>query len=405
MSLLGEFRNPLRTLRHRDFRLLWTGEVLRTSAQWMDTITRGFLVLELVNSSAHLALVNAVRSAPLLVLGLLAGILADRVSRLRLLLASQTMNVVGNLAIAVLTFTGLVSLWHVYLTAVLIGFGMALNAPARQSALPSLVPERDLQSAVVLNTATLNIGQAIGPIIGGVSVGLVGVAGSYLVQAAMFAVAGLLIRRINLPARKGKPQGRLRDSAVDGIRYLRHHELLPGLLLISVSTMLLVQPFRGVVPAIAVLRLGLDATRAGLLMAALGAGSLLSVIVLAARPPVPRPGRRIVTSAVGFGVAITVFALSTDLVVAGVALFAAGLLQANNRTLTQSLVLSDTEDAYRGRVSSVWVVNRGAMPVGSTALAALTTVTGVGPAVAAMSVAGAIGAGYVGWRVRALWRR
>src|ERR1700704_1736872 len=97
-----QLQNPLGPLRHVNFRLLWTGELLRQSAQWMDVVTRGFLVLSLTGSAAQLALVNAVRGAPLLVLGLLSGVLADRVSRKRLLMASQTTNVVANVAVGVL---------------------------------------------------------------------------------------------------------------------------------------------------------------------------------------------------------------------------------------------------------------------------------------------------------------
>lgn len=400
-----EFQNPFRTLKHANFRLLWTGELVRSSAQWMDIVTRGFLVLELTGSATHLAAVNAVRGAPLLLFGLLGGLLADRMDRKRLLMASQGVNITANLAIGVLVLTGGVQLWHVYLTAVLIGVSMSVNAPARQSTLPSLVPAADLQGAVVLNTSTLNIGQAVGPIIGGVAVGLVGIGGSYFVQAAMFGVASLLIRRLRLPEQLPRERERWRDSARDGLRYLRRHHLLPGLLLISTVPALLVQPFRGVVPAIATQEMGLDPARTGLLMAAFGAGALVSVVLLASLPPVRRPGRRIVIASVTSSLAIATFALSGTFAAATAALFVGGLLQANLRTLTQSLVLSDTEDAYRGRIASLWVVNRGTMPIGSALLAALTVVVSPGDAVAVMSVVAAVAAVLIGARAVALWTR
>ena len=399
------FQNPFRTLKHVNFRLLWTGELFRTSAQWMDVVTRGFLVLELTGSATHLAAINAVRGAPLLLFGLLGGLLADRMDRKRLLMASQGVNITANLAIGVLVLTGGVQLWHVYLTAILIGVSMAVNAPARQSALPSMVPAADLQGAVVLNTSTLNIGQAVGPIIGGFSVGLVGIGGSYFVQAAMFGAASLLIRRLRLPEQPPKERERWRDSARDGLRYLRRHHLLPALLLISTVPALLVQPFRGVVPAIATQDLALDPAGTGLLMAAFGAGALVSVVLLASLPPVQRPGRRIVIASVTSSIAIATFALSGGFAAAATALFVGGLLQANLRTLTQSLVLSDTEDAYRGRISSLWVVNRGTMPIGSALLAVLTLVVSPGDAVAVMSAAAAVAAVVIGVRAVALWQR
>jgi len=400
-----KFQNPLGPLRHVNFRLLWTGELLRSSAQWMDVVTRGFLVLQLTDSVAQLALVNAARGAPLLVFGLISGVLADRVSRKRLLMASQSTNVVANLAIAILFLTGHVALWHVYVGAVLIGTSMAVNAPARQSVLPVLVPPKDLQGAVVLNTSTLNLGQALGPVIGGAAVGLLGIGGSYVVQALIFAVAGILIGRLVLPDRLPSVKQRWRDSAGDGVRYLRRHPVLPALLAVSVVPMLLVQPFRGVVPAIAAQDLGLDATTTGLLMSALGAGSVVSFVVLASLPPAARPGRRIVLQTVAFSVAIALFAVAPSVLAAAAALFVGGWLQASTRTLTQTLQLNDTDEAFRGRISSVWVVNRGMMPLGSLVLAALTLVLSVSTSVAAMSAVGAVVAVVVAWRAPALWRR
>lgn len=381
--------NPFRTLKHRNFRLLWTGEVLRTSSQWMDTITRGFLIYELTGSDAQLALVNAARSAPLIVVGLVAGVLADRMSRKKLLMSSQTLNVVSHAAIAVLAFTGLVELWQVYVTVVVVGFGMGINVPARQSMIPTLVPDDDLQSAVVLNTATLNIGMAVGPAIGGFLVGLAGIPAAFAVQALMVGAAGLLISRIEVgepPPRTGA-RASWWSSAVDGLRYVGRHRLLLPLFVISLVPAILAQPFRGVVPAITVTQLMADATLTGLLMSALGIGALVSVLALASLPPSRHPWLQIVISACVLGVGVAGFALSTNLALSALALFVVGVTQANNRTLTQSLLLAETEDSYRGRVSSLWVVNRGTLPLGSLLLAALTTSWGVTIAVAAMGVA------------------
>lgn len=398
-------QNPFRTLKHRDFRLLWTGEVLRTSAQWMDTLTRAFLVWELTESATQMALVTAARSAPLLVMGLVAGVLADRVDRKRLLLASQSLNITAHILVAALAFSGLIELWHIYLTAVIVGFGMAINAPARQSLIPSLVPADDLQAAVVLNTATLNIGQAIGPVIGGAAIGILGLPGSFLVQAAMVAAAGLLIRRMVVPGRADRPAESWHRSAVDGFHYLAGHRLLLALFVLSLVPMILVQPFRGVVPAITVQQLMADATLTGLLMAVLGLGALTSVLALASLPPVSQPWRHIVISAAVFSLGIAVFAVSLNLALSAAALFIAGLAQANNRTLTQSLLLAETEDAFRGRISSLWVVNRGTLPLGSLLLAAATTWWGDATAMAAMGIASLVITMAVAAATPRLWLR
>lgn len=396
-------RNPFRTLRYRNFRLLWTGEVLRTSSQWMDTITRAFLVWELTGSETHLALVTAVRSAPLFVVGLIAGVLADRIDRKRLLMSSQSLSILANLAVAGLIATGWIQLWQVYLTVLIVGFSMSVNQPARQSMLPSLVPATDLQAAVVLNTATLNIGQAIGPVIGGMVVGGFGLAPAFVVQALMVLGAGVLISRIRLPPAKPRPKQSWAESAGEGLRYVLRHRLLGALFLISVAPMIFIQPFRGVVPAITVEQLMADATVTGMLMAVLGVGALASVLALASLPPPRYPWRRILLSCVVSGVALAVFALSHQLVLTAAALFVLGMSQANNRTLTQALQLAETEDALRGRVSSLWVVNRGTMPIGSVLLAGTMAWWGGSLGLAAMGALCLVVTAGIGIWTRRLW--
>jgi hypothetical protein len=160
-----------------------------------------------------------------------------------------------------------------------------------------------------------------------------------------------------------------------------------------------------VVPAITVQQLMADATLTGLLMAVLGLGALTSVLALASLPPVSQPWRHIVISAAVFSLGIAVFAVSLNLALSAAALFIAGLAQANNRTLTQSLLLAETEDAFRGRISSLWVVNRGTLPLGSLLLAAATTWWGDATAMAAMGIASLVITMAVAAATPRLWSR
>lgn len=383
--MIVALHNPLRTLRHRDFRLLWSAEVSRSASQWMDLLVRGLLAWELTGSAAHLALITGVRAAPLVIGGLISGMLADRIDRKRLLLASQGINIAAHLAMALLVVTGRAELWHIYLTAVVVGFGMALNAPARQSLLPALVPARDLQSAVVLNTATLSLGQALGPAIGGVAAAALGLAGSFALQAVLLTVTSGLLRAMRVPPLPARRRESWARSAASGLRYLRSKPFLVAIFAVTLAPMVLVEPFRGVIPAIADEQLGVDAAATGLLTSSLGIGALLMTLLLASSGPPARPWRRIVVGTMLFGVAIAVFALSGVLMLSAAALFLAGIAQASFRTLSHSVQLMETDDAYRGRISSLWLVNRGLAPAGSALLAAVTLWWGVSAAMAALA--------------------
>ncbi len=397
-------QNPFRTLRHRNFRLLWSGEVLRTSAQWMDLLTRGLLVLDLTGSASQVALVTALRSLPLFFVGVWGGLLADRMDRRRLLLASRSLTVVAFVLLAVLVFLGWTPMWIVDITAIVVGLGQALNGPARQSLLPSLVPEEELSSAVVLNTATLNIGQALGPVIAGFSVGLVGIGGTFLVQAAFVVVGGWLIARMDLVDGSPKSKDPMLRSAAEAIRYLMGRPLLLGLFAVVFTLTIFVDSFRGVVPVIAVDVLGADPVRSGALIGALGVGAIVAVVLLAVFPTSLMSWRIIVAGAIGFGLAVLGFALSSTFWLSIVLLFAAGFCQACFRTQAQTLQLRETEDRFRGRVTSLWVVLRGTEPVGSLLLAALTTVVGVGMAVGAMAAVGVAVAAIVAFVLGRRWR-
>lgn len=293
-------------------------------------------------------------------------------------MSSQGLSIAANLAVAALIMTGWIEVWH-------------------------LAPDDDLQAAVVLNTATLNIGQAAGPVIGGVVIGQFGLAPAFVVQALMIICAGLLISRIEAPPEPARSKQSWRESTREGLGYVVRHRLLGFLLLISLAPMIFIQPFRGAVPAITVQQLMADATVTGLLMAVLGLGAVISVLALASTPPATHPWRRIVSSAMISAVALGVFALSGQLLISAVALFVLGLAQASNRTLIQSLLLSETEDSLCGRVSSLWVVNRGTMPLGSFLLAGLATWWGVSIGLAVMGAVSLLATVIIALWARRLW--
>jgi MFS family permease len=378
---------PVRSLRHRQFRYLWLGQLATTNGLWMDQVTRGWLVYDLTGSAAQLAIASAVRSLPLLFFGLFAGALADRVDRKRLLMGAQTLNVVLNLLLAALIFGGVVEVWHVYVTGFLSGIGQAVQQPARQSLLPGLVPREDLQNAVVLNSGILNIAQAVGPAVGGVLVATVGMGWTYVAQALLF-VAGIAATSVLVtpPARPRKERESVLASIAAGLRYVRGNSVLLALLLLALVPMLFGSPYTSLVPLFAAEILEAGPQLTGALLAATGIGSIASLLVLASIPPVRRMGRLLVLGAVAFGLSIALFAVSTVFLVSFVLLFIAGLTRGAYRTMNHTMLLAETDDEYLGRVNSIYLLDRGLVPLGTLLLGLLATLLGAPQAVFLMGL-------------------
>jgi MFS family permease len=162
----------------RDYRLLWLGQVSTSMGQWMDQVTRGWLIYQLTDSALQLGLAAALRGLPLLLFGVIAGAVADRSGRKAQLIIAQVTNALFNVLLATLVLTQRVQPWHVYVTAFLAGIAQAFQQPARQTLISDMVGPRNLLNALALNSAALNTARATGPAIAGVLITLVGVHGS-----------------------------------------------------------------------------------------------------------------------------------------------------------------------------------------------------------------------------------
>ena len=153
-------------LRHRNYRLFWTGMVVSLVGMWVQSTATSFLVWELTRSAFATSLNTLFFSLPSTVLALVGGVVADRVDRRRLLLVTQAVFMLSSAVLTVLTFRDLIQVWHIYVLTMLNGTIMAFDAPARQSLVPSLVDRVDLTNAIALNSTAFNASRVIGPPIG-----------------------------------------------------------------------------------------------------------------------------------------------------------------------------------------------------------------------------------------------
>lgn len=342
-------------LRHRDYRLFWTGMVVSLVGMWVQSTAQSFLVWQLTRSPLATGLTTLFFSLPSTLLALFGGVLADRVDRRRLLLVTQSVFLLQSVILTVLTFTGLIEVWHIYLLATLSGTVMAFDAPTRQALVPSLVERADLTNAIALNSTAFNASRVIGPPIGGLIYAAVGPAWCFALNAVTYPAILIALAAIR-PARSLLHRvgtHPLRDLR-EGVSFAVRSPLIRGLLLMVALNGAFAFTYIVLMPVIASQVLGGGPRENGFLIGAAGVGATLGALGVASVGMPRRPGRVIV----GFGVAgaagLVALSLSRELQLSmGITAFAAGAIMAFMATCN-STIQAYTPDALRGRIMSLY---------------------------------------------------
>ena len=388
-----------RSLRVRNYRLFAGGQVVSLTGTWAQRIAQDWLVLELSgDSGVALGVVTGLQFLPVLLLGLWGGVLADRYDKRRLLVVVQAAMGLLALALGLLDVTGLVQLWHVYALSFALGIASALDTPVRQSFLVELVGPADLPNAVSLNSATFNSARIVGPAFAGVLIGVVGTGWIFLGNAVSYAgvLTGLLLMRtadLRTPERVARARGQVRE----GLAYVRSRPdlLVPLLLVAVVGTFGL--NFQITMALFAKQVFGRGAGQFALLTSMLALGSLLGALASARRTGPPRV-RRLLVSALVFGLLEVLVGLSPSYGVMAVLLVPTGMAVLSFTTTANTLLQLGSEPHVRGRVMALYVlVFLGGTPLGAPLIGAVAQVLGPrsgllvgGVACALAAVAGAV---------------
>lgn len=353
----------------------------------MDMVTRGWLIYSMTNSALHLAMVTAIRAFPLLIFGLLVGVLADRFDRKKLLMFSQVLNLMVNVIMGGLILLDWLEIWMVYATSVLAGIGMSIQSPARNAMIPATVPKAALQNAVVLNSSTLNIGQTVGPALGGFLIARMGMASTFIVQAVLFLISMVMTQRLNIvsiPPKRMKDES-ISRSLLEGFRYVRRKRVLLALLLLIMVPMFFGTPIQSVIPIFAEDILQIGAEGAGVLLGSMGAGTVMSTLILMFSPTFSRTGRIVFVAITCYGFFLLMFSHSTFYLLSVLLMFLAGICLSLFRALSQSMIIRTTDNEFLGRVNSIYMLDRGLVPLGTVVLGLLVDYTQVTFAVSMMS--------------------
>jgi MFS family permease len=356
----------LRAFRNPNYRLYFFGQLVSQTGSWLQRVAQSWLVLQLTDSPTALGIVTVAQFLPIMVLSLFAGVIADRVPRRPLLYVVTIVETVQSIVLTVLTFTGTVQLWEVYVLAFVLGAATAFEMPTRQVFLNQLVEREELQSAISLNSSVFNGARIIGPGVGGLVIAVWGVGwcfglnavsfGAVLISLAMLNVGKM--RRMQRPAREA-----VLHQLADGLRYSSRTPALtlPILLLACVGTF--GYNFGVTLPLLAVYGLNLGAVGFGSLNTAMGVGALVGALGVAAR--LAPSQRALLLSAGSFSVLLFAVALMPWYPLTLAALVLMGVASVTYSAVTNTTLQLNSDEAYRGRVLSLYtLLFAGTTPIG-----------------------------------------
>jgi MFS family permease len=336
---------------------------------WMGTTAQGWLVLGLTDSAAALGVASAAGSAPVLVLSLLAGVLADRLDRRLIMVGTQVAGALFAAVLATLTMSGVVAYWHVLVLAVLAGSATALAMPTFQAIVSTLVPNGVIGNAVALNSAQFNLSRILGPVAAGVAIAAGGQALAFWVNALALAIVAVVLWRLPLAmssAATTRAEASMWSNLLDGLRYVRSDRTVLVLLILAAVPGLLMLNYLPLLPVYARDILDIGAGGLGALTAAIGIGALTGALGVAVLRPAGGSGRLLVAGLVVASGALITFALSTWLPLSMLALAVLGAAQVAYYATTNTLLQVIVPPRLRGRVMSLYILTSwGAIPIGN----------------------------------------
>jgi MFS family permease len=389
------------SLRVRNYRLYFIGQVVSVSGSWMQRVAQSWLVLHLTGSGVALGVVSALQFLPMLLLGAWGGVVADRADKRRVLMLTQALMGFLALALGAVTLAGSVRLWMVYLLALLLGLVTALDNPARQSFVMEMVGRSHVTNAVSLNSAVFTGARVVGPAIAGILISLVGTGWCFVVNAVSFGAVVMALVAMD-PAQLQRPKDlgpRRRGLVVEGLRFVwsRPDIRLPLAILGVVGTLAL--NWTVILPLLARNTFHGSAGTYGLLFAMLGLGSLAGALFTASRRE-PSGGLLLGSLAV-FGVLMAASAFAPTLPLMVAVLIPTGMAALVFQTTANSLIQLRSEPALRGRVMSLYaVVFIGTTPIGAPIIGWVAQQAGPRSALLVGAASILLSAAVAGWLAR-----
>jgi MFS family permease len=358
-----------RALRHRNYRLFFSGQGLSLIGTWMQRLAVSWLIYRLTGSPFMLGLIGFIGQLPLFVVAPFAGVFVDRWDRFRLLLLTQILSLIQATILTILTLTGHVAVWHLFVLAACLGVINAFDMPVRQSFVIDLVGQRreDLANAIALNSVMVNGARLVGPVCAGLAVAALGEGVCFLLNALSFLaiVVALLLMRLE-PGKRKATKGRPLEGLVEGYRYAFGFPPIRYTLIVLALVSLMGMPYQVLMPVFAGSVLHSGASALGFLMSAAGIGALISAAVLATRKSAAGIEIMIVLGTILFGLGLVGFSFSRYMVLSMAAMVFVGYGMMTALTSCNTMLQTAVDEDKRGRIMSLYAMAfQGMVPFGN----------------------------------------
>jgi len=340
---------------------------MMSAGQWVQQVTLGWLLYDLTGNSMLLGALNGLRALPFLVTGPLAGVAADRMDRRRLLLRTQWVLIITAVLMGALVASPFLHVWHIFVFTLITGVAWTITEPVRMSMIPNVVPKKDLANAVALNSGGFNLMKVIGPALGGALIAWFGPAENFYVQAIAYSGVLAMVYWMHIPPHHAESK---RRSALvnlkEGFAYVWSTPAVLALMTLAYVPRIFAVPYQTLMPVFQkdVLQTGPEGL--GLLMAAPGVGAVIAVLTLASLGSrIKRQGLLLVGSIVVLGGLLVIFSQITWFPLALFMLVLVGIFQMFFLASTATMLQMIVPDELRGRVLSLYMLDRGFMPLGA----------------------------------------
>jgi len=371
----GGFTRAFLALKHRNFRLFWTGQLISLIGTWMQTTGQAWLVLQLTKSAWALGIVGALQFLPVMLFSLFGGVLADRVPKRTVVLFTQSFAMLQAAVLWLLVATGTVQLWHIFVLATLLGITNSVDMPTRQAFVVEMVGHEDLPNAVALNSSVFNMARIIGPGLGGLIIAGLGIAPLFLLNALSFipVIIGLALintKQLHTVLKPAVQQATVAKTGTlksirEGLAYIRRKPSVLLIIIVVGIISLFGINFNVVLPLFATDVLKAGPAGFGFISSAFGVGSLLSALWLAWNNKKPDISFLLLASVV-FCVLEMLFAISHWYLLSLALIACVGFTQIAFTAVSNTTLQTVTPDHLRGRIMSVYMlVFNGSIPLGN----------------------------------------